>query len=100
MHLISYGEKGNVFVSHLSNLLQVSSFITADKDKRFDQQISEIVNEEITSATGPTEIYFDPKSETYDVADQAIFTVLNPSRYLKYLDVVRVNYGGANETEN
>lgn len=100
VHLISYGEKGNVFVSHLSNLLQVPSFITADKDKRFDQQISEIINEEITSATGPTEIYFDPKSETYDVADQAIFTVLNPSRYLKYLDVVRVNYGGSNETEN
>lgn len=102
VHLISYGAKGNVLVSNINHLEQtnVKGFITTERDELFSQRLKELVNNQSLINPIPVEVFYNPKIGEYDKANKAIFTVLNPSRYLKHLDVARVNHGGANETEN
>ncbi|MGW7935019.1 accessory Sec system protein Asp3 [Staphylococcus xylosus] len=100
VNLISYGPKGNALVLNLNHLVQVQSFITTDKDMRFNQQLQSQTNKDIEYTQVTAEIYFDPKNEAGNVVDSVVSTVLNPSRYLQHLDITRMNHGGTNETEN
>ncbi|EVC57430.1 accessory Sec system protein Asp3 [Staphylococcus aureus] len=95
INLISYGSKSNVFATYVSQHLDCKVYRTSHEDDDLKEWLTEHVpgNNELKDTN--VEFYF---KEEQDNHLNYMSRLMNPVRFLDYLDVSKLNGGEVNET--
>ncbi|HCD3936222.1 TPA: accessory Sec system protein Asp2 [Staphylococcus aureus] len=95
INLISYGSKSNVFATYVAQHLDCKVYRTSHEDDDLKEWLTEHVpgNHELKDTN--VEVYF---KEEQDNHLNYMSRLMNPVRFLDYLDVSKLNGGEVNET--
>lgn len=95
INLISYGSKSNVFATYVAQHLGCKVYRTSHEDDDLKEWLTEHVpgNHELKDTN--VEVYF---KEEQDKHLNYMSRLMNPVRFLDYLDVSKLNGGEVNET--
>ncbi|HDE4076617.1 TPA: accessory Sec system protein Asp3 [Staphylococcus aureus] len=95
INLISYGSKSNVFATYVAQHLDCKVYRTSHEDDDLKGWLTEHVpgNHELKDTN--VEVYF---KEEQDKHLNYMSRLMNPVRFLDYLDVSKLNGGEVNET--
>ncbi|MGN9978390.1 accessory Sec system protein Asp3, partial [Staphylococcus aureus] len=95
INLISYGSKSNVFATYVAQHLDCKVYRTSHEDDDLKEWLKEHVpgNHELKDTN--VEVYF---KEEQDNHLNYMSRLMNPVRFLDYLDVSKLNGGEVNET--
>ncbi|HHV8921126.1 TPA: accessory Sec system protein Asp3 [Staphylococcus aureus] len=95
INIISHGPKSNVFATNLSKKLQCKLYRTSHEDDDLKEWLKEHVPGNHEHKDINIEVYF---KEEQDNHLNYMSRLMNPVRFLDYLDVSKLNGGKVNET--